>query len=438
MGDKASSRLKAIRVLLRVIADGQSLDQAEQTDFAANPAERALVRAMVYGVLRDYFRLSSMLDQLLQKPLKLKDQDLLILLLIGLFQIQQHRTPDYAVVSDSVNTAVALKKQWAKGLVNAVLRSFIRRREAIEQQSDMTASVKYSSPGWLLEQVQQDWPEHWESVLSANNLQAPMVLRVNQSRLKRDEYLEMLSAAGLPAEGDKAVLSAICLDKPCDVEQLPGFARGLVSVQDTAAQWAASLINPQPGQRVLDACAAPGGKTMHLLEVQPQVQQLDAIDSSYDRAQKIHQNLSRLMPDLQQLSVKVADAANLSEWWDQQVYDAVLLDAPCSGTGVIRRHPDIQLLRRPDDIPELHKQQWRLLTALWETVAVGGRLLYCTCSVLKTENEKLITRFLADYDNAEEEVISVPGVLSCSVGVQFLPGVSGTDGFYYALLRKTA
>ena len=438
MSDKLSPRVYAIQVLLAVIGLGRSLDRAEDESKIEAGADRALARSLVYGVLRNYYSLTVLVAKLLERPLKQRDQDVFMLLLIGIFQIQEHRAPDYAVVSETVNAVKGLSKSWAKGLVNAVLRSFIRQQQHLLEQSQQILTVCYAAPEWFIERLQQDWPEHWQIILQANNKQAPMVLRVNGQQVSRQDYLKLLNEKELTGQAIDDVATAIKLTKACDVEQLPGFQQGLVSVQDAAAQWAAPLLNPQSGQRVLDACAAPGGKTLHLLEFQPGLSALHALDCSDSRSKRIHENLSRLMPASECVQVKVADAGELSQWWGEQAYDQVLLDAPCSGTGVIRRHPDIQILRRSNDIESLQQQQWRLLSALWQTVAVGGKLLYCTCSVLKAENEQIIQRFLEEFHDAQELPIAIPGVLSCSVGVQFLPGVNDTDGFYYALLLKQA
>ena len=440
MTKPTSARYYASQVLLAVIESGRALEKAEADCAIPAPAgkDRALSRALIYGVLRNHFRLREILAQLLQKPLKSRDQDIVIVLMMALFQLLEHRSPNYAVVSESVNTVEMLGKSWAKRLVNGVLRNFLRQQDALMATALENTAAKWNAPHWFIEQLQQDWPEHWPTILQANQCQAPMILRVNLARITREDYLELLQDADLKAAPVDLVASAVKLLQACDVEQLPGFGRGLVSVQDTAAQWAAYLLNPQPGERILDACAAPGGKTLHLLERQPQLSSLDALDCDAQRVGKIQENLARLAPTVNSLQVKIADASELSQWWDGRPYDRVLLDVPCSGTGVIRRHPDIQLHRRPADIPAFQQQQKQLLDRLWQTLKPGGRLLYCTCSILNAENETVILDFLSTHADAKLESLQLPAVCHAQAGAQLLPGVTDHDGFYYAMLCKQA
>lgn len=440
MSESSFARLYAVKVISAVVQSGHSLDRAhvEYESLLPNGTARALGRALSYGVLRDYFRLQAIVAAIVERPLKTRDQDVLVVIMMGLFQLQQHRAPEYAVVSESVNIVVALGKSWAKALVNAVLRRFIRERTGILEDIKQNITAYYAAPQWLIESVRRDWPEQWQTILQTNNRQAPMILRVNCHQISRDEYLALLQQNTLAAEAVQHVPDAVRLINACEVDGLPGFAEGWVSVQDAAAQWAALLLDVQPGDRVLDACAAPGGKTLHILERQPALTALLALDNDAARADKIQENLQRVMPKAAPVKICVADATEPALWWDQRPYNRVLLDAPCSGTGVIRRHPDIQLLRRPQDIVTLQQQQWRLLTALWDTVAPGGYLLYCTCSILKAENEDIIQRFLNNRSDANAQSLVLPHALPTGAGMQFLPGQAETDGFYYALLRKVA
>jgi 16S rRNA (cytosine967-C5)-methyltransferase len=427
------ARPAAARALARLLRDGVSLDTALPEALATVSAdERALVSELCYGTLRWHPRLDALATRLLHRPLRARDRDLLALLLIGLYQLQRMRIPDHAAVAETVAGADALGKRWARGLLNAALRRYLREREALEQAVDAEPTALHAHPAWLLERLRDAWPEQWPAIVAANNARAPMALRVNLARGNRAAYLERLAAAGLPANPIPHTAAGVQLDEPCDVARLPGFSDGDVSVQDGAAQFAATLLAPAAGARVLDACAAPGGKSAALLERRPQPDTLVAIDRSEARLQRLHETLARIGG---RATVLVADAGTPADWWDGTPFDAVLLDAPCSGSGVIRRHPDIKLLRRPDDLPRLVAEQARLLAALWPLVAPGGCLLYATCSVLPDENDKQISNFLAAHPDAEEQQIDADWGHSCRHGRQILPGEDGMDGFFYAHLR---
>ncbi len=295
-----------------------------------------------------------------------------------------------------------------------------------------TAAV--SHPDWLIKQIEQDWPQQAQQILLENNQQPPMALRVNLARISRDQYLQQLSEQGIEAVAVSFCPSAIILDKPVAVDLLPGFAEGLVSVQDTAAQLAAGLLDVQAGHRVLDVCAAPGGKTAHILEHQPQLKELVAVDVDESRMQRVSDTLQRLkLP----ATLVVGDAANPQDWWDGQLFDRILLDAPCSALGVIRRHPDIKLLRRAEDIKPLQALQKNILHAVWPLLAPGGIMLYATCSILKQENEQQIDAFLAEHPDAVELPIDAAWGFAGSHGRQIMTGESAMDGFYYARLGKS-
>ncbi|MEC4749502.1 16S rRNA (cytosine(967)-C(5))-methyltransferase RsmB [Methylomicrobium sp. Wu6] len=424
-------RLIAAKVLTRVVADGQSLTAALEQ--ALQPVEsaqdRALVQALCYGVCRHYHRLDFILTRLLEKPLK--DIHIRLLILVGLYQLGYMRIKAHAAVSETVGAAG--RKPWAKGLVNALLRRYLREKDACEQAADENPSARWSHPDWIIDKIRRDWPEQAEACLLANNLQPPLVLRVNLARISRQAYGDLLAARGMAAEALAFCAGALILDKPVPVELLPGFADGLVSVQDAAAQMAAGLLDAQPGQRVLDMCAAPGGKTAHILEMQPQLKEMVAIDIDSDRLRRVQDNLQRLR--LQAKTI-VGDASNPRDWWDGQWFDRILVDAPCSALGVIRRHPDIKLLRRAEDIDALKAQQRAILHAAWSLLAPGGQLLYATCSVLQEENEQQVLSFLAGRPDASELPIAAAWGVAGAVGRQILAGDAGMDGFYYALLRK--
>ena len=424
-------RLVAAKVVSRVLQDGQSLTAALDQAFLdiESAKDRAFIQALCYGVCRQFHRLDFILSQILDKPLK--DTDVKALALVGLYQLNFMRVKPHAAVSETV--LAARKKPWAKSLINAVLRTYLREQEGLEHQADECQAAALSHPDWLIKQIEQDWPKQALTILQENNLQPPMVLRVNLAKTSREHYLHLLTEQGISTEAVSFCTSAIRLDKPVPVELLPGFADGLVSVQDTAAQLAAGLLDVRPGQRVLDVCAAPGGKTAHLLENQAQLKELVAVDIDASRMQRVSETMQRL--GLQATRV-VGDAANPDDWWDGKLFDRILLDAPCSALGVIRRHPDIKLLRRAEDIGQLQALQKSILQAVWPLLAPGGLLLYATCSILKQENEQQIQAFLAEYGDAFELPIHADWGVVGVCGRQIITGESAMDGFYYALLGK--
>lgn len=437
-----NSRVIAAKILLRVIYQGESLTDVLQHASVSTLSSRdqAWVRNVCFGSIRWHGRLGAVLRELLAKPLKKADKDVECLLRIGLYQLIYQRTPDHAAVNETVTAAKKLKKAWASRLINAVLRGFLREQVTILEAIDEVETAQYSFPPWLSERLKQAWPEHWQTIMQVSNTQAPMVLRVNQRQFSRDEYLAELQKAGLAATAAEYTEAGIVLNQAVPVFELPGFAEGAVSVQDGAAQLAAQLLPCEPGQRVLDACSAPGGKACHLLERYDDLE-LIALDSSERRLEQVTENLQRL-----QLTAKIVagDAADPDSWWDGNPFDRILLDAPCSATGVIRRHPDIKILRKGRDIAELQKEQQSILQAAWKMLKPGGLLLYATCSILPEENEQQITAFLQNTATAELQTLQVftpedtqsPANLA-TVGRQILPGDAGMDGFYYALLRKT-
>ncbi len=426
-----NTRLIAAKVLTSVIRDGQSLTAALDSTLGVveSDKDRAFIQALCYGVCRNFHRLDYILSQMLDKPLK--DLDVKALALIGLYQLKFMRVKSYAAVSETV--LAARKKPWAKALINALLRSYLRGQEGFEQKADNVKSALVSHPDWLIQQIEQDWPMQAQQVFQQNNEQPPMALRVNLANISQDQYLQKLRDQGIEAEAVSFCRSAILLNKPAVVNILPGFNEGWVSVQDTAAQLAAELLDVQIGHRVLDVCAAPGGKAAHILEHQPKVRELVAVDIDKLRLQRVSDNFQRL-----KLSAKliVGDASKPEDWWDGQLFDRILLDVPCSALGVIRRHPDIKLLRRAEDINTLQVLQQRIMTAVWPLLAPGGIMLYATCSILKQENEQQIEAFLATNTNAIEVPINADWGLVRRYGRQILTGESAMDGFYYALIRK--
>ncbi len=397
--------------------------------------DRALFQALLYGALRHYRRLNAIVEALLSKSLRSKDSDVRHLLIVGLFQLEHMRVPDHAAVSSTVDALQGLKKPWAKGLVNAVLRNFQRQRETLSSEIDADIGNRLSYPGWLINRLHEAYPEQWQAMLEAGNEQAPMTLRVNHNLIRRDDYLQCLKDRELEAEACRHSADGVTLARPVDVFALPGFAEGWVSVQDEAAQLAAQLLAPKADEHILDACAAPGGKSAHLLERVNGRLDLVAIDSEEARLTRMHDTLHRLGYSAR---VQTGDASITEGWWDGRLFDRILLDAPCSASGVIRRHPDIKWLRRANDIEALATVQGQILDALWPTLKPGGMLLYATCSILPQENAQQIAAFLARTADARESALDAQWGIAQVHGRQILPGSDNMDGFYYARLIKQA
>ncbi|OZG73255.1 16S rRNA (cytosine(967)-C(5))-methyltransferase [Hahella sp. CCB-MM4] len=432
-----SSRAVAVEILLGTMDEGKSLTVLMDQWLEAIPDnEKAFVSALCYGAVRWYTRLNGCLGQLLSKPLKPKDRDLHMLLVCGLYQLGYMQKPTHAVINETVNICRELNKDWATKLVNGVLRNYLRRKQELSDWADQRLTTKYGFPGWLVKSLTQAYPDSVDKVLDSLNQQAPMTLRVNQMQQSREEYAQQLSEGGIASTPTQLAPQGLTLATPCDVHQLPGFFdSGLCSVQDEAAQLAAILLDLKPGQRVLDACSAPGGKTAAILEQCPELASVTAVDLEADRQQRTRETLSRLHLEAK---VVVADTGDLSAWWDNQPFDRILLDAPCSATGVIRRHPDIKHLRRQSDIAQLSTIQFRLLSTLWKTLAPGGRILYATCSILPQENTHIIERFIRETPDARSLPLVLDGSHDAPAGqIQLLPEPRGHDGFFYALLEKT-
>ncbi|MCR1827773.1 16S rRNA (cytosine(967)-C(5))-methyltransferase RsmB [Pseudomonas oleovorans] len=427
-------RLAAARALTAVLSGKASLGSSlpPQLDKVEHH-DRALAQDLAFGAARWQPRLQLLAEKLLEKPFKAADKDVEALLLIGLYQLLHSRIPEHAAIGETVGCAGALKKPWAKGLLNAVLRRAQREHETIFAELDRDPVLHSAHPRWLQKALKAHWPQHWQAICAANNAHPPLILRVNRRHGSRDAYLIELRTAGIAAEPCTYSRDGVRLLQPCDVTTLPGFKDGRVSVQDEAAQLAADLLELAPGQRVLDACAAPGGKTCHLLEVEPALAEVVAVDLEAKRLARVRENLDRLQLDA---TLIAADGRDTGAWWDGQPFQRILLDAPCSATGVIRRHPDIKLTRKPEDIPALAHLQGELLDALWPTLAPGGILLYATCSVLPTENSETIAAFLARTTDAQEVAIAGEFGLQPGHGRQLLPQLDGHDGFYYAKLIK--
>ena len=433
-------RAAAARVITSILQDEGSLSSLlPHYATKVDERDRGLMQQLCYGTLRYYPRLSAYLNLLLAKPFKDKDKDLEAVLACSLYQLLETRIPPHAAVNEAVATCKALKKPWAKGLVNAVLRRFLRERDQLDSALKNELAFKTAHPHWLVELWREAWPNQLEAIIEANNAQPPMTLRVNQNQSHQAQYLKQLETAGFESSATAFSPEGISLKNPQDVLTLPGFLEGKVSVQDEAAQLAAHLLELKPGQRVLDACCAPGGKTCHILELLhstgDQSSDVVALDISAKRLERVEENLERLGL---QATLIAADAADTSTWWDGQLFDRILLDAPCSATGVIRRHPDVKLLRKPADIAKLATLQLTLLNALWPLLKEDGILLYATCSTLPQENDEVVLDFVRSTTGATVEKLRLDAGVETPAGRQLFPLIGGHDGFYYAQLRKAS
>ena len=429
-------RLAAAKALTAVLNGKASLNSSLPLQLDKVEArDRGLTQDLAFGTARWQPRLSALANKLLQKPFKAADADVEALLLVGLYQLLYTRIPAHAAIGETVGCADKLKKPWAKALLNAVLRNAQRESDALLVELEHDPVVRTAHPRWLQKSLKAFWPEQWEAICAANNAHPPMILRVNRRHKTRDAYLQLLVESGIEARPCVFSQDGIVLAEPCDVRNLPGFAEGWISVQDEAAQLAADLLDLAPGQRVLDACCAPGGKTCHILEVEPKLAGVVAVDLEAKRLVRVRENLERLGLSAELIA---ADGRDTATWWDGKPFQRILLDAPCSATGVIRRHPDIKLTRQPDDIGALATLQGELLDAMWPTLEVGGILLYATCSTLPTENTEVIEAFLARTPGARELDIAGQFGIKQPHGRQLLAQEGGHDGFYYAKLIKIA
>ena len=396
----------------------------------------SLLQEICFGSCRWFFQLEQLLQPLLIKPLKTKDRNLESLLIVGLYQLKHLSTPEYAVINETVSAAQVLGKSWGKSLVNAVLRNYLRNKAELERHLEESSLAATSShPQWMVDALFDQWPHQATQILSNNNTRPPMTLRINQQLTTRDKVLDRLSNAGIAAHAGTLCATSIYLADPCPVKDLPGFSDGLISVQDEASQLVAPLLQLSPGLTVLDACAAPGGKTCHILESERSLTSVASIDAEPSRLLRLTENLQRLGL---QATIHCADAKATEKWWNGVGFDRILLDAPCSASGVIRRHPDIKLLRSPANVEVLQAEQRQFLLALWPTLKSNGLLLYTTCSIFREENELIIETFLQSVPDAKYESIVADWGVECRYGRQLLTGANdGPDGFFFCLLRKS-
>ncbi len=445
-GSKAKvsvARQASLKALRQVFA-GQSLSvvQPQSIDKLEDSRDRGLANEIVNGVLRWRWQLEFLVASLLSKPLKQKDIDIQLILLISLYELIECRTPDYAIINEAVELVRKSGKKWAASLVNAVLRRFTREKEQLLSSID-DEQAKYSHPDWMLKKIKNDWPDDWQKILQENNQRPAFWLRVNQQQSDTVQYKALLTEQGLDSENSSLADHALKLAHGVDVRTLPGFAEGALSVQDVGAQLTAELLDVSAGHRVLDLCAAPGGKTCHLLERYDTIKHLVAVELDEKRMQRVAENLQRLKfsdetGDHSRVELIVADASEYKDWWDGKPFDRILIDAPCSASGVIRRHPDIKTLRRESDIDQLQEIQAKILLSAWQMLKSDGELLYVTCSVFKAENQNQIANFIehnTEKDAVEIKIKSDWGK-SCDYGRQLLPGEQDADGFYFCKLKK--
>lgn len=435
MSRPTSVRALAAEALASIALSGHSLREAADRAMPrlADPRDRALLTALLNDGARWWPRFDAALDRLLDKPIRRNEPVIHALLVTGLVQLETLELPGFAAVAATVEAARELRRPRLAGLVNAVLRRWQREREALNAQLDATPATRHAHPAWLAAAMARDWPAQAEAIMAEANREPPLMLRVNRRRADREAVAAALVAAGQEATLHPWLRDGLVLPHSTDVTRLPGFAEGWFAVQDGAAQVPADLLDAEDGQRVLDACAAPGGKACHVLERADA--RLLAVEFEPARATRIRQNLQRLHLHAE---VIVGDAGDTSAWWDGKPFDRIMIDAPCSATGVIRRRPDVRLHRRAADIGALVAQQSRILAACWDTLAPGGRLLYVTCSLLREENEGVVGRFLEGRDDAAVIPFTLPVGQAAGIGWQILPGDGDLDGMYYALLERSA
>ena len=408
---------------------------ASLKEFSSHP-EISLLKELCFGTCRWFYLLEYLLSQLLSRPLRKKETEIKCLLLIGLYQLRELSIPQHAVINETVQSTVALKKPWAKGLINAVLRNY--QRQAIDLEASINLEgpeIRLSYAGWLRKEITSAWPSKWEEILNHGNYRPPLTLRVNLKEKSRRDVLTILLKNKIEAIPGKLAHSAIYLKRPLPAEEIPGLQEGWVSIQDEASQLVPGILRLSRHQSVLDACAAPGGKTCGILESEHSLTNVLSLDLSPSRLQRVAENLDRLRLNSTLIS---GDARKPDEWWDGQLFDRILIDAPCSATGVIRRHPDIKIVRTSDEVSSLEKIQSQILNSLWACLRENGLLLYTTCSILPRENNLQIKRFLETTNNAKYEGIPADWGVECGYGRQLLTGMSdGPDGFFYSLLRKS-
>ena len=428
-----SVRAAAAEALAKILRNQGSLSSLlPQISLQITENDRGLLQELCFGTCRYYPQLTAYTELLLDKPLRTKDADVQALLLLGLYQLLHTRIPDHAAIGETVEVTRHIKKPWATKLVNGVLRSFQRDQSKLDDHLAINRAFQSNHPAWLEGMLRKSWPDAIEELLTANNQHPPFTLRLNLAKVSRDSYLQQLAEQDIQATATRFSHYGITLERPCDPRQLPGFAEGWLSVQDEAAQLSADLLQLSANMRVLDACAAPGGKTGHLLELEPSLR-VTALDVEERRLTRVRENLARLGVTA---DIRCGDGTRPQDWWDGEQYDRILLDAPCSATGIIRRHPDIKVLRTPEEIAKLAELQGQLLDSLWSLLKPGGVMVYATCSVMPRENTQVVQAFAQRQADAQCAKLDADWGLAQPCGRQLLPQLQGHDGFYYARLIK--
>jgi len=423
----------ALRALLRSYYQRVALSRSlADLEGILTARDHAFAQQLSFGLCRYFHHVEAIETRLVKTRIKPRNFDVRLIILLGLYQLIYLQIPAYAAISESVNLAHKRNKNWAKGLVNGILREFERQREQLLQQVDHIETAHYAHPSWMLQAFRQAWPEKFSQIIEYNNSHPPQILRVNSHKISRSDYLSWLAEQAIQAYPAKHSPVGVIIDSPRPSYDIPGYDQGWVSIQDGAPQLAAYLMQLAPGQRVLDACAAPGGKTSHMLEVQPDLAELVALDRDPDRVDKIRNYLDRLNVNA---NIHQADALKPHTWWDGYYFDRILLDVPCSATGVIRRHPDIKLIRLVEEIEQMAEEQQRFLDRIWPLLQPGGILVYATCSLMPAENHHVIEHFLQKTPDAQLLPIDAEWGVPLKYGRQIIPN-SEQDGFYYARLKK--
>lgn len=432
----SNSRAVAAIIIEEVCYQNVSLSEAFlNPELKPHADDLGFIKEICFGTLRFWIQLQALLKDLLETPIKQEDKDLECLLCVGLYQLLYMHVPEYALVNETVSATRVFQKAWASGLVNKILRMAIdKKNNGVLITRGITA--EFSHPNWIIEKTQLAWPDDWKNILAANNQKAPLFLRVNKTKITIDNFEKLLTENDILFERVDDLPHALLLPNPLSVEKIPGFYEGLFSVQDASGQKVITYLDLKSNQTILDACAAPGSKTTHILETCRDIKKLVAVDIYKSRLEKISDNLKRLQLPSKNTTLIAADVCETREWWDGELFDRILVDAPCSATGVIRRHPDIKILRKKADIKNLAEQQLFMLESLWPLLQPSGKLIYTTCSIFPDENEGVIGKFLSLHDDAKIIPIDTNWGLNLTYGQQVLTGDKNRDGFYYAVIEK--
>ncbi len=428
-------RYLAVKAITPLLQQSSSLKYTLKTQLRDCPEQqRPFLQELCYGSMRHLTQLNAFLDQISAKKIKAKDQDVKATILIGIYQLYKLNTPEHAAISETVDVCQLLNKRWATAFVNATLRRFQREQTQLTESLQLINSFNFNHPDWYIEKLKHNWPTQWQDILRANDQHPPLTLRVNTQLVSRETLISKLSKEGIDSFETEYSKFGITLSKPTDIVSTEVFQQGLISVQDEAPQLAAELIDPQNDDLILDACSAPGGKLLHILELTKGMNtEVQGLELEQHRADRIKENFDRL--DLQ-CQIHIADATQ-KDWWDGRLYDKILLDTPCSATAVIRRNPDIKVMRQSEDIHQLAKLQKQIIANMWAMLAKGGTLVYATCSIFQQENERLIASFCKENEDAIHTPIDAGWGMQREFGRQLFPVNEKHDGFYYAVLKKS-